>query len=71
MSRNIQSIRFNREYFTPGKSRKYLKEHGLKPIKKMHTTKGFYIFRLLEPNQYKKYFTKKLNNEINLIIGIN
>lgn len=67
--KNIQAILFNRNEWTLEETKNYLKHHNIIPIKKVHKTKQFYRYRLINPDSNKyKYYTKKLNNGIDLII---
>ena len=60
--------------WTADKARKWLKEHDLKPIKRVDKV---YVdgkltqlrYRIKDPKQFKRFSTKKTGNNINLIIG--
>ena len=60
--------------WTATKARKWLKEHDLKPIKRVHKV---YVdgkltqlrYRIKDPKQFKTFSTKKAKPHINLIIG--
>jgi N-acetylglutamate synthase-like GNAT family acetyltransferase len=69
MSGNIQSVRFNKAYWTTKQARAYMKLHGFKPIKKTDQTKNWYRYRLLPPSQFKRFLIKVLPNHIQLVIG--
>jgi hypothetical protein len=64
----IQSIRFDKLRWTESTAEKWLSDHNLVPIKKFDETKHFFRYRLRRPNNFQKYFTKKLDNGIDLII---
>lgn len=65
----IQSIIFNKEYWTQSEANNWLKKHNRHPIKAVHETKHFYRYRIKRPSGFKRYITKKLDNGIELIIG--
>ncbi len=56
------------------KARKWLKEHDLKPIKRVHKV---YVdgkltqlrYRIRDPKQFKSFSTKRIKPYINIIIG--
>ena len=56
------------------KARKWLKDKGLKPIKKVDKVKVNGVvtqlrYRLIDPSAFKSFATKKTNDNINLVIG--
>lgn len=63
----IQAVLF--KDWTTIKARKWLAKKKLKPIKRVHKTNIFYRYRLKNPNKYKKFRLKKINNNISFIIG--
>ena len=65
----IVAILFDKHFWTIPKAEAYLKLHQFKPIKEVHITDNYYRYRLLTPNKNNKFFTKKLNNGISLIIS--
>ena len=71
----IHSIVFYRPKWNLTTSKRWIKEHNLKPIKKVHITKSVdgkitqYRYRIKNPNLFKKFITKKTNDNINIIIG--
>jgi hypothetical protein len=66
----IQSIRFPRDKFTKAQASKWMKEHNYKLLKgkKVDITETQLRYRLHEPEQGGRYFTKKLKNGIQLVI---
>jgi hypothetical protein len=52
---NIQSVLFNKYYFTENEAKKWLNKYHEYPIKDVHETKHYYRYRLREPNNFK-YF---------------
>jgi len=69
MSSYIQAILFDNKYYTTQEARKWLYDNDFKPIKKVHKTDKYLRYRITEPNNKDKYRIKKINNNINFIIG--
>lgn len=67
----IQAILFDNKKWLTSEARKWLHSHGYKPIKKVHTTHNFHRYRLADPEQFKSFYTKKLSDGIELVIGVN
>lgn len=65
----IQSVLFDMEKWTPQQARKWLTEHDLKPIKKMHRGRRFLHYRLRESHQFNRLRIKKVGHGIEFIIG--
>ena len=65
----IQAVLFKNTKWDSKKSRDWLKKNKYVPIKRVHKTDTFLRYRLKEPNQYKRFITKKLGKGIELIIG--
>ena len=66
----IQSILFDKNLWNNEGALLWLKEHNLIPQKKVHYTKNFLRYRLRNPNNFTAFFTKKLENGIELIFGL-
>lgn len=67
----IQSIIFNKNMYTDKEAEEWIKDHGIKPIKKVHLSKNYYRFRIINPNYNEyKYYTKILKNGILAIIQV-
>jgi hypothetical protein len=64
----IQAVLFDKHIWPLELTESYLKLHNFHPIKKVHETKKYYRYRLHKPSKSGRYFTKKLNNGILLII---
>lgn len=45
----IQSVLFDKNFYTTEDACKWLHKHKLKPIKKVHETENYYRYRLQEP----------------------
>lgn len=65
---DIHSVLFRKDKYDTRSARSRLKNHNLKPIKKVHTTKNFYRYRIRDPTLFKSFMTKKID-DIELIIG--
>ena len=65
----IQSILFDKKYWTISEANAWLERHGY-IHKKIHTTDKFIRYRQHEPNYNRyHYITKKLPNHTELILG--
>lgn len=66
----IQSVMFKRTKFSAEKARKFLKDHGWKPIKRVHKTKNYLRYRLRDPKKFKRFGCKPiLKGDIQLLFG--
>jgi hypothetical protein len=66
----IQSVIFDKNYWTIAEARLWLRLHRLTPLKREHTTKRFYRFRINNPMIFKRFITKKIiKDHLDLIIG--
>lgn len=63
-----QAIIFDREKWTPAKAREWLESHNYKPIKRVHTTKTYYRYRISDPVKTTTYSTIPLKNGIKLVV---
>jgi len=68
MTSTIQACIFPKDLFTTQQARLFLKKHNLKPIKRVHTTKNFYRYRIKNPDTNKRHVTKKLTNGVEIIL---
>ena len=66
----IQAVLFNKKW-TLINAINWLLHNKLIPIKQPHYTKNFIRFRIHSPSEFSRFFTKKLPNGIELIIGSN
>lgn len=46
-----QNISLRRDKFTKGEAIAWVREHGYKPIKPVHVSPHFYMFRLVDPDR--------------------
>ena len=65
----IQSILFDRDFWTVGLAREWLKSHRLH-FDAVDSTTNYLRFRQYDPKKKEKYFTKKLRDHIELILPI-
>lgn len=65
----VQSVIFDKDFWTIKKSKDWLKKNKYK-IKKIHTTDEYHRFRQLPPT-FNRYRTISLPNNIKLIYGFN
>jgi hypothetical protein len=65
---NIQSVLFKRPEWKLTDCKKWLKQHGFKTD--VDKKPEHFRFRQLEPEMFNKYRTKKIDNNIEFIIGI-
>jgi hypothetical protein len=66
----IQSVVFKATRYDTTKARKWLSDHGFKPIKRVDKAANTLRYRIRDPKKYKSFITKKLNGKgILLVIG--
>jgi hypothetical protein len=65
----IQSVLFNRDVWNIFSAHQWLIKHFLYPIKSPDITENFIRFRINNPSKYKRFITKKLPKDIEIIIG--
>ena len=69
-SSKIQSVLFDRNFYTSKSARAFLKKHKLKPIKRQHKTQNFLRYRIQNPDKFKRFITKSVKkNTIKFVIG--
>lgn len=66
----IQAIIFDNKRWLVSEAKRWLTQHGYKPIKPVHRTVGFLRFRLQDPSQFSSFYIKKLPDGIELVIGV-
>jgi hypothetical protein len=69
MTSTIQSVLFDKTIWSLDDAKKWLRQHRIVPIKKVHSTKYFYRFRIKEPNEFIRFITKKIAHGVELVIG--
>jgi hypothetical protein len=65
----IQSILFDKNYWSKEKSKKWLNRKKLKPIKKPHETIRFIRYRIREPKDYYDFKFVNLTKTIKVIVA--
>lgn len=67
----IHTIAFDKDKWTCDSARKWLKENNYKAIKPVHKTANYLRYRLRDPELFKSFVTKKIEDKgINIIFGI-
>lgn len=66
----VHSVLFDNKKWLVSEARKWLKEHNLKPIKPVHKTVNFHRYRIVDPKEFSSFYTKKLPDGIELVIGV-
>ena len=57
----LQSIVFDKEYFTLRKAYAWLYKHRYEPLKDVHITPNSYRFRMTPPKKGKRYYSKYID----------
>ena len=68
----IQAVGFPQDEWTPAQARRWLTEHGAKPIKPMRREGSWLRWRLTPPDRYSRYTTKTLRSNgraVHLVMG--
>ena len=64
---NAQAVLFQKNEWTTENARKWLKEHNIIPLKRVHKTDQFLRYRIKIPNYKKHYYRIKTINRYPLI----
>lgn len=64
----IQAVIFNKKKWTIPKAKKWLYDHGFKPIKQVHETLNYFRYRILPPLKNKSYYSTPLKNGVILVM---
>lgn len=67
---NIQSVLFDKKYWSLPLARVWLYKHNLVPLKQAHITNKFIRYRIMDPKKFNRFRTIKIKNNIELIIGL-
>lgn len=67
---HVQAVAFPVEAWTPMRSRAWLFVHGFEPIKGARIEGHYRRYRLSDPRQYDRFYTKTLPNGVHLVIGV-
>lgn len=65
---DIQSIEFDKYFWTKNQAEEWLKNHKIIPMKVAHITKNYIRYRIEEPN-YRYYRVKDIGDGILLTLG--
>lgn len=65
----IQSIIFDLKKYDTMQARKWMRERGIIPIKKVHISDHSLRYRIRPKEKFKNFVSKKLTNDITLILG--
>lgn len=66
---HIQAVLFDRSKWTPSRAKYWLNTNGFQPIKRVHKTKKKLRYRLVEPEEFARFITKKEKDGISFVIG--
>ena len=69
MTSTIQSISFPADKYTAKRAMKWLKEHKLKPVKRVDKTDNMLRYRIVDPKEFGRFATKKTTEGITLTFG--
>lgn len=64
-----QSVLFDNEKWNTIKAMRWLKNHNIKPLKRVHKTEDKLRYRVNDPSNYSRFRTKKLGGGIELVLG--
>ncbi len=70
MSLEVQAVLFPRSSWTARGAKAWLKENKYVPIKRVHKTKHFCRYRIIDPAKFSDYRTTILDDGIHLVMGI-
>ena len=68
---SVQAILFEIDKWSTLSAKRWLRSHGFKPIKKVHTTDNYHRFRIKEPRDDYTYAIKDIGKGIKLILITN
>ena len=66
---SIQAVLFKKDKFTTDQCRSWLKLYKIKPMKRVHVTSSYYRYRIQDPSKFKRFVTKILDPDIDVVIG--
>ena len=64
----IQSVLFDNTIFDTFSSKKWLREHYIKPMKKVHKTDNFLRYRIETPPKNKRYMTIDYEKGVKIVL---
>ena len=65
----VQAVIFRDSKYTADTARKWLHKHGYKAIKRVHKTKNFLRYRILDPSAFSRFSNYRISKNIYLVIG--
>jgi hypothetical protein len=67
----VQNISLRRDRFTKGEAVQWVRSHGYSPIKPVHVSPHFYMFRLVDPDRIRgaRFRTVDLGKDGHLILA--
>lgn len=73
MSYVVQNVSLRRDTFTKGEAYEWIHKHGYKPIKAVHVSPHFFMFRLVDPERLKhgRFRTIDLGHDGHMIVWYN
>jgi hypothetical protein len=69
LTSDLHTILFDRNYYNVDDIVDWLYKHNIKPIKKMHIQKNYIRTRIKSPKLFSSFYTVKLPEHIQLVIG--
>ena len=69
MTSTIQSISFPADKYTAKRAMKWLKEHKVKPVKRVDKKDNMLRYRIAEPKEFGRFATKRTAEGITLTFG--
>ena len=64
MTSKIQAVLFDKRLFTTAQARQWLRKNDLRAMKVVHITERYLRYRIEDPNQFRRFSTKKLSNGV-------
>lgn len=64
----VQAVIFDKTKWNTEQARQFLQRHEMKPIKRVHITKNYYRYRLVEPNSDRPHKLKEITDGVKLVL---
>ena len=65
----VQAVIFDNKHWDTNSARKWLKEHDMKAIKRVHKTTTLLRYRIHDPDKFDRFTTRTTKKGMSLIIG--
>ena len=66
----VQAVIFEKKHWNTTDARNWLKKKKYTPIKRVHITKNYYRYRILNPKKFNSFFIKKSSTKgVKYVIG--